>query len=491
MFEKLDLAKKIDDKTFEKEIAPLQARLGVMQRAFRDMRIPIIIVVEGWNASGITTVINELIRFLDPRGFSLHSIGSPTDEERDHPLLWRFFVRTPPKGRIAIFARSWYSRSLAEQVTGIDWKRAIRYSISTINSFERQLSDDGAIILKFFLHISKEEQKRRMDEREHDALTSWLITRGDWDFHRQYDEYMPVIEQFIEETDRAHAPWTVVGSTDRNYTILRVYTTVIKALEKRLERAAAQKDGGEKDGIVLPKKKGIKRKSKPDREYIKPEYEKLLLEYQERIRTNHYLLYKRKIPLVIVYEGWDAAGKGGNIMRLVRYMNPRGYDVVPVSRPDATELDHHFLWRFYTRFPKAGHITIFDRSWYGRVLVERVEGFCTEQEWKRAYNEINEMEEAYVGSGGGLVKFWLEISKDEQLKRFTSRQNDPLKQWKITDEDWRNRGKWDQYEDAVDEMLGRTSTEAAPWTVIESDDKWFARLKTLKTVIEYSEGLFR
>jgi polyphosphate:AMP phosphotransferase len=491
VFDKIDLSKKIDDKTFEKEIAPLQAQLGVLQREFRDQRIPIIIVVEGWNASGITTVINELIRFLDPRGFWLHSIGSPTDEESDRPLLWRFFIKTPEKGRIAIFARSWYSRALAEQVTGIDWKKGIRHSIATINSFERQMSDDGALILKFFLHIDKEEQKRRLDEREHDALTSWLITKGDWDFHHHYDEYIPVIEQFIEETDMPHAPWTVVGSTDRNFTILRVYTTVVKALEKRLDRLAARKNGSEKEMIIKPKKNGVKRRSKAREEYTKAGYDKQLLAYQERIRTIHYLLYKRKVPLIIVYEGWDAAGKGGNIMRLVRYMNPRGYDVVPISRADTTELDHHFLWRFYNRFPRAGHVTIFDRSWYGRVLVERVEGYCTETEWRRAYKEINEMEQAYVGSGGGLVKFWLEIDKDEQLKRFRSRQADPLKQWKITDEDWRNREKWDRYEEAVDEMLARTSTEAAPWTVIESDDKWFARLKTLKTVIEYSEGMFR
>jgi len=235
----------------------------------------------------------------------------------------------------------------------------------------------------------------------------------------------------------------------------------------------------------------VKRRSKAPEHYTKPEYEQALSKYQEQIRSLHYLLYKRKIPLIIVYEGWDAAGKGGNIMRLVRHMNPRGYDVVPIGRPDTTELDHHYLWRFYKKFPRAGHVAIYDRSWYGRVLVERIEGFCTETEWKRAYNEINEMEREYVNGGGGLVKFWLEIDKDEQLKRFNARQQDPLKQWKITDEDWRNRGKWDQYEDAVDEMLARTSTETAPWTVVESDDKWFARLKTLKTVIEYSEGLFR
>ena len=202
-------------------------------------------------------------------------------------------------------------------------------------------------------------------------------------------------------------------------------------------------------------------------------------------------MYKRKIPLLILYEGWDAAGKGGNIMRLLRHMNPRGYDVVPIGAPDQTELDHHYLWRFYTRFPKSGYVTIFDRSWYGRVLVERVEGFCKDHEWKRAYNEINEMEEAFVETGGGLIKFWLEIDKDEQLKRFNQRQKDPLKQWKITDEDWRNRKKWDEYEEAVNEMLARTSTPLAPWTVVESDDKWYARLKSLQTVVSTCEQLVR
>jgi len=492
MFEKYDLKKSIDDHNFEKFIAPLQKQLGVLQRSLRDHRIPTIIVIEGWNASGITMVINELIQFLDPRGFTMHSIGSPSDEERARPLLWRFQVGTPSKGRIAIFARSWYSRALAEQMSGIDWKNAMKRSISSINSFERQLSDDGAIIIKFFLHISKEEQKRRLDEREHDPLTSWMITTGEWDFHHHYDTYLPIIEQFIEGTDFPHAPWTIVEATDKNHTVLKIYSTVIKMLEKHLASKDSHGKKEKENDIIKPKKTGFKRKSAPPASFSKAEYEQDLLKYQDRIRALQYSLYKRKIPLIIVYEGWDAAGKGGNIMRLVRHMNPRGYDVVPIGRPDQTELDHHYLWRFYTRFPKSGHITIFDRSWYGRVLVERVEGFCTPHEWKRAYNEINEMEEVYIGSGGGLVKFWLEIDKDEQLKRFNQRQNDPLKQWKITEEDWRNRKKWDEYDEAVDEMLARTSTQLAPWTVVESDDKQYARLKTLQTVITYTEEqLFR
>jgi polyphosphate:AMP phosphotransferase len=491
MFEQYDLTKKTDDHTFERSIAPLQLKLGALQRALRDRRIPAIIVVEGWNASGIAMVLNGLIQFLDPRGFSLHSTGSPTDEERDRHLLWRFWIKTPAKGRIAIFARSWYSRSLAEKVFGIELKKAIKHSISSINNFERQLADDGAVILKFFLHISQEEQKKRLDARENDPLTSWMITKGDWDFHHHYDNYLPIIEEFIEGTDHPYAPWTIVEATDSNYTTLKVYSTVIKALEKRLSAAEQKDKNHKKNEIQKPKKTEVRRRSRAPESYSKEEYQKKLAEYQDRIRNIHYRLYKRRVPLIIVYEGWDAAGKGGNIMRLVRNMNPRGYDVVPIGPADQTELNHHFLRRFYSRFPKAGYVTIFDRSWYGRVLVERVEGFCTEYEWKRAYNEINEMEESYIEGGGGLVKFWLEISRDEQLRRFNERQNDTLKQWKITDEDWRNREKWDLYDSAVEEMLARTSTSCAPWTVIESDDKWFARLKALRTVIDYSEQLFR
>lgn len=495
MLDNVDLSKKIDDATFEREIAPLQARIGVLQREFRDRRVPIIIVVEGWNASGITKVTSELIQNLDPRGFSLYSVGSPTDEERDRPLLWRFFVRTPSRGRIAIFARSWYSRSLAENVTGIEWKKAVKRSIAAINSFERQMTDDGAVILKFFLHISAEEQRRRLDERETDPLTSWMITKGDWDFHNQYDSYLPIIGQFVEGTDHSYAQWTVIGATDPDYTVLKVYSTVVKALEKRLSklqnREAKEDTKRDSPDRVKPTKNTPVRRSRGDTSYSANEYRNLLSQHQDKVRDIQYLLYKRKVPLIIVFEGWDAAGKGGNIMRLVRHMNPRGYDVVPVGKPDQTELDHHYLWRFYTRFPRAGHITIFDRSWYGRVLVERVEGFCSAAGWRRAYDEINEMEESYVESGGGLIKFWLEVDKDEQLRRFTARQNDPLKEWKINEDDWRNRKKWDLYEEAVDEMLARTSTPAAPWTIVESDDKYFARLKTLSTVIRYSRELFR
>ena len=286
-------------------------------------------------------------------------------------------------------------------------------------------------------------------------------------------------------------PWNIIEATNRKYAILKVYSELVKALEKRVEsdKESRQKKGKQKDQ-PRPKKSPVIRRASPDREFTKESWQQTLENLQIEMLELHYLLFKRKIPLVIAYEGWDAAGKGGNITRLTRYMNPLGYYVVPVAAPTSNEIQFHYLRRFIKHFPRDGNIAIFDRSWYGRVLVERVEGFCSEPEWQRAYQEINEMEEDFVtSSGGGIVKFWLEISKEEQLRRFQQRATDPQKIYKITEEDWRNREKWDLYDNAIDVMLARTSTDIAPWTVIESNDKWFARVKALQTVIDTARNL--
>jgi AMP-polyphosphate phosphotransferase len=488
MFERCNLDKKTDKKTFERMIPDLRENLGRLQRSCRDQGVPVVIVIEGWNASGITHVTGEIVRAIDPRGFDLHPTGKPTEIEQAHHLLWRFFIRTPEKGRIAIFARSWYSRALAEDISGLDLKQSVKNATSSIRVFERQLADDGVVVLKFFLHISKEEQRKRLLEREKDKLTSWMITRGDWDFHNQYDGYLPVIGQFIEETDTPYAPWKVIEATDTDYATITVLTAITRALQRRLDGKDVPETGSIKNGNNA-KKKHIILRSDPETPIPREEYTPLLKEYQDKVREAQYLLYKRKIPLIIVYEGWDAAGKGGNILRLIGNMNPRGYEVVPVSRPNDYELAHHYLWRFYMRFPKSGHITVFDRSWYGRVLVERVENYCREDEWKRAYREINETEKIFRERGGGILKFWLEIDRDEQLRRFRQREEDFGKQWKMTGEDWRNREKWDQYREALLDMISRTDTAYAPWTIIESNDKYHSRIKALKTVIDYIEGL--
>ncbi len=214
------------------------------------------------------------------------------------------------------------------------------------------------------------------------------------------------------------------------------------------------------------------------------EYERSLVKYQVALSRLAYQVYVQQRPVIIVYEGWDAAGKGGAIRRVTEKLDPRGFVVYPIAAPKGDEATHHYLWRFWNRLPETGQIAIFDRSWFGRVMVERIEGFCTEAEWKRAYREINYFERQLVDFGTILFKFWLHIDRDEQLRRFEARATDKLRSWKLTDEDWRNREKWPLYEEAVNEMLLKTSTIAAPWTVVEGNSKWYARVKILKTLVD-------
>jgi len=480
----IDPKNKISQKVFDKKIVPLQKHLGTLQRTLQLAHTPVIIVMEGWDAAGITPSTKKVIQALDPRGFTLHTIERPTEEERLRPFMWRFWTRTPAKGRFAIFARSWYSRAISSEMQRTSWTKSLKGRIESINNFERQLADDDAIIFKFFLHIEKEEQKRRFLAREKDPLTAWLVTTASWRLHHSYDSSFPIIDNFLESTNTECGPWHVIDATDENYTVLEIYSTLIKVIEKRLKDRAAGKM--KPRGPLLPKSHPVKRSEVNKTENLlclSRECVPRLDRLQEEMLNLQALLFRRKIPLIVLFEGWDTAGKGGNIARLTRFMNPRGYDVIPVGAPDATEHSHHYFWRFVRNFPKAGHVVIFDRSWYGRVLVERVENLCLEHEWIRAYREINEIEADFIHStSGGIVKFWLEITREEQLKRFDQRANDPLKQWKITEDDWRNREKWNLYESAVDDMLARTNTEIAPWTVIGANDKWAARVQTLETV---------
>ncbi|MEZ4763604.1 MAG: phosphate--AMP phosphotransferase, partial [Calditrichia bacterium] len=351
---------------------------------------------------------------------------------------------------------------------------------------------DGAIIIKFFLHISQKEQKKRFKKLQKDPAMVWRITDEDWISHRQYDEYLAAYEDMLAETDTAVAPWHIVESHDVRFATLKIFQIVCQKLENGLNIAkkAAQATEAvpvEAAGTDVELRTSILAGVDLDKSLDRKDYEKELDKYQERIRELEHTLYQKRIPVVIVYEGWDAAGKGGNIKRLTQLMDPRGYDVIPIAAPNDIERKHHYLWRFWKEFPKAGHFAIFDRSWYGRVMVERVEGFCSEAEWKRAYREINEMEAQLTNFGTVIVKFWLHIDKETQLRRFKLREATPHKRYKITDEDWRNREKWDLYEAAVDEMLFRTSSTYAPWTIIESNCKLYARVKALKTVVDAIE----
>jgi polyphosphate:AMP phosphotransferase len=332
---------------------------------------------------------------------------------------------------------------------------------------------------------------------EQDPATAWRVTETDWEHHRQYNKFLLAIEEMMQQTDAECAAWTIIEAHDRRYATLKIIATVIGALEKRLAAVSAAANLEKKLPLetppaasVLPKifASSILAGVNLTKTLKDAEYENSMKFYQTRVRELEHLIYSKRIPVIIAFEGWDAAGKGGAIRRLTQDMDPRGYTVIPTGAPTFEEKAHHYLWRFWRNVPKTGHIAIFDRSWYGRVLVERVEGYCQEKEWRRAYKEINEMEEQWVSFGAVLIKFWLHIDKDEQQRRFEERLANPGKQWKITGEDWRNREQWELYEHAVDEMFFRTSTTYAPWTLVEANSKEYARKKVIQTVIEAIES---
>ena len=358
-------------------------------------------------------------------------------------------------------------------------------AFADITSFEKQLAEDGCVIIKLFLYISQKEQKKRFEKLTENKETKWRVSDGDWKRNKEYEKYLMMNEEMLEHTDTGYAPWTIIEATDKNYAAMKILATV--EVHKREEE---KKEAGNAPSAAMPQDRfkngalsGVDLSLSIDKEEYKQQVDKL----QKKLEYLHSEIYRLRIPVVIGFEGWDAAGKGGAIKRLTSHLDPRGYKVNPTAAPNDIEKVHHYLWRFWNNMPKAGHIAIFDRTWYGRVMVERIEGFCKEEDWRRAYQEINEMESHMANFGAVVLKFWLHIDKDEQERRFNERMNDPAKQWKITDEDWRNREKWDAYEAAVNEMLVRTSTTYAPWTIVEGNSKYYARVKVLRTVVEALE----
>ncbi|HBG55294.1 MAG TPA: polyphosphate:AMP phosphotransferase [Ruminococcaceae bacterium] len=476
-----------DGGKIKKQTEALGARLSLLQQAVRKKGLPVILLFEGWGAAGKGGLISDLILNLDPRGFKVYSFTAPTKLERREPVLWRYWRVIPPKGQIAVLDRSWYMDvSTARIEEDLDDAEAVR-RMNDINILERQLTDGGYLILKFFLHISRKEQKKRFEKLVRDKDTAWRVTERDWRRNRRYDRYFRAFDEMLGYTDTACARWHVVSGMDRKAAALEVFRITAQKMEEALSRAPgaqAEPETAPLPGgfplVPMPKLADVKL----DRALDEKTYRRELEKQQELLSELHGRLYRKKVPAVLVYEGWDAAGKGGNIRRVARALDPRGYAVVPIAAPTPDEAARHYLWRFWVNLPRDGHIAIFDRSWYGRVLVERVEGFCTRAEWLRAYREIDEFERQLCDWGAVVIKFWLQIDKNEQLRRFQDRQRTPAKQWKITDEDWRNRSKWDQYEVCVNDMLRYTSTESAPWHIVESQDKKFGRIQALRIITD-------
>lgn len=492
MLERVDLESNLSVEAYDAVFPGLEIRLGECQRAARTAGLPVILVFEGWDAAGKGTLINRLTQALDPRGFRVQSIHPPTEEERRRPWLWRFWMRLPAAGGIAIFDHSWYGRVLRERLEhGLERSR-LRRAYRDIRIFERQLTDSGALLVKFWLHISRAEQRRRFKRLKDNPATAWKVGQAEKAQQRHYAQWLAAVEETLQRSSAPRARWTVIAATHGRRARVQAFQTVIRAMEQALARRRQAAEAPVRTAPPAP----VVRRTLAERVDLslslpREVYERQLKKWQRKLFDLEHEIYRARIPVVIVYEGTDAAGKGGNIRRLTQGLDPRGYEVIPVGAPSAEEQAQHYLWRFWRHVPKTGHIAIFDRSWYGRVLVERVEGFCRVAEWRRAYREINEFERQMRDAGAVIVKFYLVIDRREQLRRFRQREATAYKAWKITAEDWRNRRRWREYEAAVAEMLRRTSTARAPWTVLEANCKLHARIKALRTVAEALQDALR
>ncbi len=490
MFEAAEIGHKLSKDEYKKIVPKLRADLLDTQfELAKAAKFPVVILISGVRGAGKGETVNLLNEWMDPRHIHTHAFDNPSDEERERPRMWRFWQKLPPKGRIGMLFGSWYTAPIIDRVFKNAGRKDLLGSIEEINRFEAMLAAEGALVLKFWFHLSEKQQKKRLRALESDPETSWRVTQRDWDFFKHYKRFYEISEEALRRTSTANAPWIVVEGANPEYRSVTVARTLLEAMKKRLKAPAARPA----NIVAAPIARAVDKVNvlanlDLKQTLAKPKFDRQVEKLQRRLAlaTRDPKFAGRNV--VCVFEGMDAAGKGGAIRRVTAALDARLYHTIPVAAPTDEERAQPYLWRFWRHVPRKGSFTIYDRSWYGRVLVERVEGFCTEADWMRAYGEINDFEEQLAANGAIVAKFWLQISKQEQLRRFKEREKTRFKQFKITDEDWRNRGKWDAYQEAAADMIERTSTQVAPWTLIGANDKYHARVKVLETLVRAVEA---
>ncbi|GMV39457.1 MAG: hypothetical protein AMXMBFR64_11730 [Myxococcales bacterium] len=491
MFETAELGLKVSKEEFDAAAGPLRLELVEVQQALRAAPFPVIVVFAGVDGAGKGESANLICEWMDPRWIKTRAYGEPSDEERERPPFWRFWRDLPPRGTIGLFLTSWYTLPLHGRVYGGLGKEQLDAELDRIVAFERALTDDGALIVKLWMHLGRKQQRKRFKALEKDPLQAWRVTAQDWKNLKRHEDFTNAAERIIRRTSVGSAPWTIIEGADEQYRSLTVLTTVRDAVRRHLAAIRAQEPAPAEAPPTTPEPSTRPRRALASLDLslalTKGDYEQQLKEERARLNLLFRKARRKGRSTVIAFEGWDAAGKGGAIRRLTPAFDARDVQVLPIAAPTDEERARHYLWRFWRHLSRAGRVTIFDRSWYGRVLVERVEGFATGDEWRRAYAEINDFEQQLVSHGVVLVKLWLHISKDEQERRFRERGETPFKRWKLTDEDWRNRERWDDYERAVDDMVEQTSTATAPWTLVEANDKRHGRIKVIRTVCDRME----
>lgn len=467
-------------------LSTARKQLYDLQMKIKEHKIPVIVLFEGWGTSGKGSTIGKVIRNIDPRFFKVVTMSEPTDEELRYPFLYRFFKEIPEAGKFTFLDSGWLEQICREHLEGKTDEKEYASRIESVRNFERQLTDNGYLVLKFFMQIEKKEQKEREQKLLENKDTQWRVSLFDQWENTHYKKCKKAFSKYMSDTNASSAPWYIIDAGDQKWAELQVMETLVSNIEVALQNQAHSVPILQ-NVFPLEPIPHLADIDLQDKILNDEEYKKELKQLQIELGKLHNKLYRKRIPVIITYEGWDAAGKGGNIKRIAAALDPRGYEVHPIAAPEPSELARHYLWRFWTRLEKNGHFTIFDRTWYGRVMVEPIEKLTPEERVNMAYREINEFESQLHDWGAEIIKFWVNVDKDEQLRRFNERENTPEKRWKITDEDWRNREKWDTYEKYVDRMITLTSTDIAPWTILEGNDKKYARIKALKTIVKRLE----
>lgn len=479
MTNSISLDRKMKFQNFKR--SELAERLGRLSRICNDLDIPILIIVDGWESSGRGFVIKDLCREFAAKNFDVDVFDKDESYDDKFPFIRKFWINVPQKGKIKIFDRSFYYK-IFEKKNLSDKK--IQERIDSIKSIEKALFDDQTIILKFFLNIDKKEQKKRIEKLEDSFKEDFYMDGLDFDQQKNYKDYEKHFKKTLKATDFPYARWEVVDSNDKKSASKEVLGLAIDRISQGMERVIRQREENENNKRDYVSSSNILQNIDLSKTISDDEYEEKKDKLQDEVAKIMYKYYQKGISQVLVFEGVDAAGKDGAIERLIKEVDPRLYKVHGISAPSKEELSRNYLWRFFTKLPEDGYVGIFSRSWYGRVMVERVEGFAKTNEWDRAYGEILDMEKQIYDHGSLVLKFFVTIDKDEQLKRFKDRQRNPDKQYKITDEDWRNREKWDQYIGAMNEMLERTNSNYAPWIIVEGNCKKYARIKVMEEYIK-------
>lgn len=489
MFESAELGHAITAERYATDVPALrEALLEAQLELVQSRQFAVILIIAGMDGAGKGDAVNLLNEWMDPRHIQTQAPGEPTPLDRERPPMWRYWRGLPPKGKIGIFFDALYTEAISDRVYDRIGNSELDQALERINRFEKMLVDEGALVLKFWLHLSHQEQKKRFETLEKHKATSWRVTKADWRNHQRYHQFRQVAERALRQTSTAEAAWTVLEANDFRYRNLSLSQALLQALQHRLQEAPHTQAH-----LAVPPiqpridQLNLLRSLDLTQSLEKKEYDKQLARWQGKLNRLTRRGKFGKLSVVVVFEGNDAAGKGGSIRRVTGALDARRYQVVPIAAPSDEEQAHPYLWRFWRHLPGRGHLMIFDRSWHGRVLVERIEGYCSEADWMRAYPEINDFEEQLVRNRTVVVKFWLAISKQEQYRRFLEREKTNFKRFKITEDDWRNREKWEQYEEAVCDLIDRTSTQIAPWTLVEANDKYFARVKVLKTLCQQIE----